>query len=121
MENPPRPHDADDDETFAQVLAAIKDDQGIKEPAIADRVGVHVSTVNNWANGKAVPRPAALRALADAYPKFRNRLLAAAGRKVPAPLTEDGRERWLRAIDRLTEEQQQMMLRQVEAVGDMNQ
>lgn len=119
MENPPERPPVD--ETFAQVLAAIKDDQDIKEPAIAERLGVHVSTVNTWANGKAVPRPATVRALGDAYPKFRDRLLAAVGRKVPAPLTEGGRERVLRVFDRLTEEQQQMMLIQAEAVANSNQ
>ncbi|WP_405960744.1 hypothetical protein OG235_27655 [Streptomyces sp. NBC_00024] len=122
MDTPQRPHAANAaDETFAQVLAALKDEYDVKEPAIAERIGVHVSTVNNWANGKAFPRNPALLALGDAYPKLRNRLLAAVGRKAPAPLTQDGRERWLRTLDRLTEEQQHMLLIQAEAVADNNQ
>lgn len=115
---PERPHA---DETFAQVIVAIKRDQDISEPAIADRIGVHVSTVNTWANGKAIPRNATVLALGEAYPKFRERLLAAVGRRVPPPQTEDGRERVLRVFDRLTEEQRQMFLIQAEAVADSNQ
>lgn len=121
MENPPRPHDAADDETFAQVIVAIKRDQGISEPAIADRIGVHVSTVNTWVLSKATPRNATVLALCEAYPKFRTRLLAAVGRRVPLPQTEDERERTLRVLDRLTEEQRRMFLIQAEAVADSNQ
>jgi transcriptional regulator with XRE-family HTH domain len=109
------------DETFAQVLAALKDAYGIKEPAIAERLDVHVSTVNNWANGKANPRAKYIRALAEAYPKFtEERLFAAIGKRAPAPLTPDGREAVLKVFDRLTEEQQQMLLIQANAVADSN-
>lgn len=119
MDNPQRPHAAN--ETFAQVLAALKDERRVTETEVAKRLGVHVSTVNNWANGKALPRPAAVENLADQYPEFRKRLFDAAGRKVPAPLTPDRRERILANFDRLTEEQQEMFDVQVQAVADSNQ
>ncbi|WP_060886200.1 hypothetical protein [Streptomyces caniscabiei] len=117
MENTERP---DADETFAEVLAALKDEYDVKEPAIAATVGVHVSTVNTWANGKAIPRNAAVLKLGARYPKFRKRLLAAVGRRVPPPQTEDEREYALRVLDRLTEEQRRLILIQAEAVADSN-
>ncbi|MDX3681412.1 helix-turn-helix domain-containing protein [Streptomyces scabiei] len=118
MENTERPHA---DETFAQALAALKDEYDVKEPAIADAIGVHVSTVNTWANGKAIPRNATVLALGDAYPKCRERLLAAVGRKVPPPQTRDEREHALWVLDRLTEEQRRLFIIQAEAVADSNQ
>ncbi|MFM9777046.1 hypothetical protein [Streptomyces scabiei] len=117
MENTERPHA---DETFAQALAALKDEYDVKEPAIADAIGVHVSTVNTWANGKAVPRNAAVLKLGEAYPRSRERLLAAVGRRVPPPQTEDEREHALRVLDRLTEEQRRLFIIQAEAVADSN-
>ncbi|MFE3169283.1 helix-turn-helix domain-containing protein [Streptomyces sp. NPDC059224] len=108
-------------ETFAQALAALKDEYGVKEPAIADRLGVHVSTVNNWARGLATPRPKYIRALAAAYPKFtEGRLFAAAGKRAPAPLSPDRRDAVLKVFDRLTEEQQAMVLIQANALADSN-
>lgn len=120
METPQADHPTD--ETFAQVLAAIKDAYSIKEPKIAERIGVHVSTVNNWANGKANPRAAAIRALAREFPKFtEERLFAAVGKRAPAPQTQDEREEALAVLDRLTEEQRRMLLIQAKAVADSNQ
>lgn len=117
MENP----DDAPEETFPQVLAALKDEYGVKEPAIADAIGVHVSTVNAWANGKSAPRPKYIRALAEAYPKFTElRLFAAAGKRPPAPLTPDRREVVLGLLDRLTKEQQDMALIQLKALADSN-
>lgn len=117
----PRP-DAPADETFPQVLAALKDASGDKEPAIAERLGVHVSTVNNWANGKATPRPKYIRALAAAYPAFTaDRLAKAAGRRVLPPLSKDGRAEVLEVFDQLTEEQRRMLLVMARAAADDNQ
>ncbi|WP_406156877.1 helix-turn-helix domain-containing protein [Streptomyces canus] len=110
------------EETFAQVLAALKDEYRISENKIADRIGVHVSTVNNWAHGKANPRPAAVRTLAAAFPKFTEaRLFAAMGKRAPAPLSPDRKAAVLDVFDRLTEEQQEMLLLQARAVADHNQ
>lgn len=116
----PEPANAPAEETFAQVLAALKDEYGLKEPAIADRIGVHVSTVNKWARGQANPRPAAVRDLAKYFPKVKKRLLAAAEIRSPAPLTPDRREAMLQVMDRLTEEQQDLMLIQGTAWADSN-
>lgn len=119
MENPPLATPTG--ETIAQVLAEIKDEYGVKEPAIAERIGAHVSTVNNWARGKANPRPDAIRALAREFPKFTEaRLFAAIGKRAPAPLSADRRDAVLRVFDRLTEEQQEMLLIQASAVADNN-
>lgn len=120
MENPPeRPHA---DETFAQVIAELKAEYGKAEPAIAERIGVHVSTVNNWANGKAHPRPAAIRALAEAFPKFtEQRLFAAVGRKAPGPLNLDREAKLIEYFRGMTEEQQRDQLIQAKALRDSNQ
>ncbi|MFJ9657573.1 hypothetical protein ACIRPR_06345 [Streptomyces griseoflavus] len=108
-------------ETFAQLLAALKDAYGANDTRIADRIGAHVSTVNNWAHGKANPRPAALRALAREFPKFsEERLFAAVGKRAPAPLSDDKRAAVLEVFDRLTEEQQEMLLIQASAVAETN-
>jgi len=107
-------------ESFDDVLADIKDAEGVSDSEIARRMDLHVSTVNNWANGKALPRQNALLGLAALFPRYKRRLFAAAGRKPTAPLTPDKRERVLNMFDRLTEEQQEIMLIQGEALGDAN-
>lgn len=108
-------------ETFAQVLAALKDAYGVSDSEVARRIGAHVSTVNTWAHGKANPRAAAIRALAAAFPRFtEERLFASVGKRAPAPLKADRREAVLQVFDRLTEEQQEMLLIQARAVADTN-
>ncbi|MFE9125088.1 helix-turn-helix domain-containing protein [Streptomyces sp. NPDC007148] len=110
------------DETFAQVLAALKDEYGVNDSQVAKRIGAHVSTVNNWAHGKATPRAAAIRTLAVVFPKFsEERLFAAAGKRAPAPLSPDRRDAVLEVFDRLTKEQQEMLLIQASAVADSNE
>ncbi|MFF5980897.1 helix-turn-helix domain-containing protein [Streptomyces olindensis] len=109
------------EETFAQVLRALKDEYGVSESEIARRLNAHVSTVNNWAHGKALPRQNALLGLAALFPKYKKRLFAAAGKRPPAPLSPDGREELLETFDRLTQEQQQMLLIQARAVADSNE
>ena len=110
------------DETFAQVLAALKAAYGVNDSQVAKAIGAHVSTVNNWAHGKANPRAAAIRQLAAAYPKFtEERLFAAVGKRAPAPLSPDGRAEVLDVFDQLTREQQEMLLIQARAVADSNQ
>jgi transcriptional regulator with XRE-family HTH domain len=109
------------EETFAQVFATLKDAYRVSDSEVARRIGAHVSTVNNWAHGKSNPRPAALRALAREFPKFtEERLFASVGKRAPAPLSDDRREAVLKVFDRLTEEQQEMLLIQASAVADTN-
>ncbi|MFJ1869916.1 helix-turn-helix domain-containing protein [Streptomyces chartreusis] len=120
MENRERPEPAE--ETFAQVLAALKDEYGASDSEIARRIGAHVSTVNNWGHGKANPRPAAVRKIAAEFPKFTEaRLFAALGKRPPAPLSADERSEVLDVLDRLTEEQRRMLLIQARAVADSNE
>lgn len=110
-----------DGETFAQVLAELKQHYDVREPAIAERINVHVSTVNNWANGKSLPRPKYIHALSQAYPAFaKDRLEKAAGKSAPAPQSAEDREEVLRVWDRLYEDQRKMMLLQAKAVADAN-
>lgn len=110
------------EETFAQALAALKGEYRVNDSEIARRIDAHVSTVNNWAHGKANPRAAAIRALAREFPKFTEvRLFAAVGKRAPAPLSPDGRAEVLDVFDQLTREQQEMLLIQARAVADSNQ
>ncbi|MFJ6905568.1 helix-turn-helix domain-containing protein [Streptomyces griseoluteus] len=110
------------DETFAQVLAALKDQYQVSDSEVARRIGSHVSTVNNWAHGKASPRPAAIRALAREFPAFTEaRLFAAIGKRAPAPLSADRRAAVLAVFDRLTDEQQELLLIQASAVAERNE
>jgi transcriptional regulator with XRE-family HTH domain len=111
---------AEPGETIAQVLAELKDHYRVSDSEIARRIDAHVSTVNNWANGKALPRHQALLKLGDLFPRYRRQLFAAAGKRVPAPLPPDRRDAVLAVFDRLTEEQQQMLLIQASAVADSN-
>jgi transcriptional regulator with XRE-family HTH domain len=116
VENPERPHL---DEDFAQVLAALKDQYQVTESKVAKRIGVHVSTVNNWAHGKANPRAAAIRALAAEFPAFtEERLFAATGRKAPGPLSPDSEAELIEYFRELTEERQRIMLIQAKALRD---
>jgi len=108
-------------ETFAQLFRALKDHYKVTDSEVARRIDVHVSTVNNWAHGKANPRPAAIRRLAVEFPAFdEDRLFRAIGRRAPAPLTLDRRERLLKIFERLTREQQEMLLIQASAVAERN-
>lgn len=122
----PNPPAEESTETFAQALAALKDTYGVSDSEVARRLSGHglqvsVSAVNTWAHGKRTPRAAAVRALAELFPKFpAERLLAAAGKRAPAPLSPDSRDEVLNVFDRLTEEQRQMLLIQARAVAESN-
>ena len=108
-------------ETFAQVLAELMDHYKVNGSDVARAIGGSPSTVSTWSNGKKTPRDEAIRRLAEAYPAYSvQRLTAAAGRKAPAPLGPDARERLLQVFDRLTEEQQQMLEIQAKALADSN-
>lgn len=125
MENPGNLAD-EATETFAEALAALKDAYDVSDSEVARRLSAHgvkvsVAAVNTWVHGKRIPRAATIRALAEVFPKFpAERLLAAAGKRAPAPLSADAREETLRILDRLTEEQRRMLLIQARAVADSN-
>jgi transcriptional regulator with XRE-family HTH domain len=109
-------------EDFPQLLKRLKEEYDVTEQEIGDAIGVHVSTVNTWVNRKRKPRPAALRALADAYPKFTEaELFAATDRATPGPLAPDAAERILDLIRNLTAEQQQMTEAQLRALNEWNE
>ncbi|MFE4535627.1 helix-turn-helix domain-containing protein [Streptomyces scopuliridis] len=112
-------------EDLAQLLVALKSEYDVKEPEIASRIGVHVSTVNNWVNrkraGKRGPNKDKLRALHAAFPKFsEERIFAAASREVPGPLSADAKERLLALFGELTEDQQELQEIQMRAIVERN-
>ncbi|MBZ3909385.1 hypothetical protein [Streptomyces acidiscabies] len=119
--------DQGEGETFAEALAALKAEYDVSDSEIARRLekqGLKLSAaaVNHWSLGKRVPRSDAIRALSAAFPKFSElRLFAATGKRPPAPLSPDRREAMLKEMDRLTEEQQKMLLIQARALGDSNE
>jgi hypothetical protein len=125
VETPEHPAD-EATETFAQALAVLKGEYDLSDTEISRRLSAHghkvsVAAVNFWVHGKRVPRAATIRVLAELFPKFpAERLLAAAGKRAPAPQTDDEREETLRILDRLTEEQRRMLLIQARAVADSN-
>lgn len=126
MENPENPA-GEAAETFAQVLALLKDTYNVSDSEIARRLSAHgvqvsIAAVNTWVHGKRVPRAATVRALAALFPKFpAETLLRAAGRRAPAPLSADDREEVLEVLDRLTEEQRRITLIQARALADSNE
>lgn len=118
MENPGQ----DPVEDFPQLLKRLKEEYDVTEQEIGDAIGVHVSTVNTWVNRKRTPRPAALRALAKAYPKFtEEQFFAATDRATPGPLPVDAEARILELIKGLTAEQQQMTEAQLRALNEWNE
>lgn len=108
-------------ETFAQVLAELMDHYGVNGSDVARAIDSHPSTVSTWLNGRKVPRDEAVRKIASRYPQYSlQRLTAAAGRRAPAPLGVDAKERLLRVFDQLTEQQQEMLEIQAKALADSN-
>lgn len=116
MENQEQPG-----ETFAEVLAELMDEYRVSQSDISRAIDGSPSTVSLWLRGQRTPRNDTIRKIAEAYPKYSvKRLTEAAGRKAPAPLTPDRRERVLDIFDQLTEEQQEMMLITGKALADSN-
>lgn len=118
---------ADDErpEDLAQLLARLKAEYGVTEGEIATAIGVGTATVNSWVNrtrgGKRGVRPANLRALAQAYPKFtEDEIFRAAGRQSPGPLSEEAEARILELYRGLTEEQQRAKEVEMRALNEMN-
>lgn len=111
-------------ETLAQLLRRVIAEKGLTQTEIASRVGVSISIVNAWANGKRGgkrgPNRETLEKLADALGEPRDRVFAAAARKTPGPLTPDKREAVLRVFEELTEEQQAAKLIEMQALGEHN-
>lgn len=108
-------------ETFADVLADLMTRYGVSASDVARAIDGSPSTVSTWRHGKKVPRDEAIRRLSAAYPHYSvHRLTAAAGRKAPAPLAPDARERLLEVFDQLTEDQQRLLEIQARAVAESN-
>lgn len=108
-------------ENFAQITKRLKDEYRVSDSEIARKTGVHVSTVNTWVHNKRTPRQDAIRALAEAFPKFsEEELTAAAGRKAPGPLSPEAEARLLELFKELTPEQQEMKEIEMRALRDTN-
>jgi transcriptional regulator with XRE-family HTH domain len=112
-------------ENFAQLIARLKAEYQVNEVEIARRLGLHFSTVYNWSQGtraaKNGPRPATLRKIHEAFPKFSiPELEAAAGRQAPGPLSPEAEERVQGLYRELTAEQQKMIEVQMRALAEQN-
>lgn len=112
-------------EDFAQLLARLKDEYSVSESEIARRINVSAATVNNWVHRKRGsqrgPHRENLQALAQAFPKFTEKMIFdAVGRAVPGPLAPDRKERILAYFEQLTEEQMEWQEIQIKAVAESN-
>lgn len=112
-------------EDLAQMLRRVMDEKALTQTEIARRVGVHVSTVNLWVQRKRGlgrgPSRDTLTKLADALGESPRSVFAAAGRKVPGPLSPDAEARVLEIFRDLTAEQQRMFETQMRAVREDNE
>lgn len=100
----------DEQPDLADLITRIKDTHHVTETEIAKRIGVHLSSVNNWVHRKSTPRPEALRALAREFPDFTaEQVFAAAGRKTAEPVSPEAEQRLLKLFKNLTTEQQEML------------
>ncbi|MFF9643645.1 helix-turn-helix transcriptional regulator [Kitasatospora aureofaciens] len=105
-------------ETLAQLIRRVQDTRPeLTQTEIARRAGVSVSAVNTWANGSRIPSRKSCDKLADALGEPRERVFAAANRRVPGPLTPDAEERILELYRRLTAEEQRIVERQLMALA----
>jgi transcriptional regulator with XRE-family HTH domain len=112
----------DDQPDFADLISRIKDEHGVTETEIANRIGVHVSTVNNWTHRKSTPRPNAIHALTREFPNFSaEQMFVAAGRKTTGPVHPEAAERLLALFKGLTAEQQAIVEIQVRGLVEHNQ
>jgi transcriptional regulator with XRE-family HTH domain len=110
------------DEDFPQLLKRLREEYDVTEQQVGDAIGVHHSTVNTWAKRKRIPRPASLRALAVAFPKFSEaELFASTKRTAPGELGPDAAERIFSLIRGLTAEQQHAQEAQLRALNEWNE
>ena len=57
-------------ENYSEKIARIIAASGLSQHKVADRLGFSIVTLNRWANGKATPRPAAMRKIDLLYAEF---------------------------------------------------
>ncbi|MFI5809299.1 XRE family transcriptional regulator [Streptomyces sp. NPDC051561] len=112
-------------EDLAQLIARLKSEYDVNDSEIARRIGVSASAISTWVNRKRGtgrgPKPDSLRAMAREFPKFtETEIFAAAGRKVPGPLTPDAETRLLELFRGLTAEQQQIKEVEMRALNEHN-
>jgi transcriptional regulator with XRE-family HTH domain len=107
---------------IADLINQIKDAHHVTETEIARRIGVHISTVNNWVHRKSTPRRDAIHALAREFPDHSTeQLFAAAGRKAPGPVSPEVEQRLLQLFRGLTAQQQQIIEIQIRGLTEYNQ
>ncbi|MEW2400297.1 helix-turn-helix transcriptional regulator [Streptomyces sp. NPDC046862] len=112
----------DEQPDVADLITRIKDQRGVTETEIAKRIGVHVSSVNNWVHRKSTPRPEALHALAREFPEVTaEEMFAAAGRKTTEPVSPEVEVRLLQLFRSLTSGQQAMVEIQLRGLVRHNQ
>jgi transcriptional regulator with XRE-family HTH domain len=107
---------------IADLITRIKSRHDVTETEIAKRIGVHVSTVNNWVHRKSTPRPDAIHALAREFPEHSTEeIFAAAGRKAPGRISPEVEQRLLQLFKSLTAEKQPLLESQVRGLVEHNQ
>lgn len=104
------------------MIARLKDTYSVSESEIARRLGVSITTVNNWVHRRRVaPRRATMEKIAEEFPKFtREELFAAVGRTTPGPLSPEANERLQAYFEELTEEQRKLFEVQLKATVEYN-
>ncbi|MCC9307747.1 helix-turn-helix domain-containing protein [Kitasatospora sp. RB6PN24] len=105
-------------ETLPQLIRRVQDARPeLTQTEIARRAGVSVAAVNTWVNGARMPSRKSCDKLADALSEPRERVFAAANRRVPGPLAPDAEERILALYRRLTADEQRIVERQLAALA----
>ncbi|GHF07877.1 hypothetical protein GCM10014715_74700 [Streptomyces spiralis] len=112
----------DEQTDLADLINQIKDAHHVTETEIAKRIGVHVSTVNNWVRRKSTPRPDAIHALAREFPDHSpEEFFAAVGRTTPGPISPETEQRLLQLFKGLTAQQQEFVEIQIRGLVEHNQ
>lgn len=110
---------------FQTRLRELRESAGFKsQQAFADAFGVAQSTVGNWEAGKREPNYETTMRLARFFGVSIDNLLGLEIKKEPAPVTEGGSietiQRFMPLVDRLTPDQQQLLLAQLQAWTKQN-
>lgn len=110
---------------FQTRLRELRESAGFKsQQAFADAFGVAQSTVGNWEAGKREPNYETTMRLARFFGVSIDNLLGLEIKKDPAPVTEGGSietiQRFMPLVDRLTPDQQQLLLAQLQAWTKQN-
>lgn len=122
MNTQPEPAPTED---LAQLIRRVMAEQDLTMTEISDRSGLTVSTISSWATrkrgaGGRGPGRDKLRALAKGLRVPEADVFAAAGRRVPGPISPDQEQQLLAYFRELTAEQQGDKLYEIEKLAERN-